>query len=93
MIKQFFILIPILFLSACAQTMPMSKNSMQCGMMSNECSCCQKMMKNGAMDMGMMKDGKMQCKMMEGTQNSSKPVTASDKGMTEAEHAKHHPSK
>lgn len=88
MTKQFLILIPILFLSACAQTMPTSKTSMQCGMMSSKCSCCQKMMKDSTMDMGMKKNGKMQCPMMDGSQKSSIPTAT-----TAADHAKHHPSK
>lgn len=88
MTKKFLILIPILFLSACAQTMPMPKTSMQCGMMSSKCSCCQKMMKDGAMDTGMMKGGKMQCQMMDDNQKSSMPTAT-----TAADHAKHHPSK
>ena len=62
--KKYLLIAPVLLLAACAQTpMPMN-SSMQNNMMSGGCSCCQKMMKDGSMDMSMMKDGKMQCSMM-----------------------------
>lgn len=86
--KQLLLLAPILFLAACAQGTPMSKDSMHGKMMSGGCSCCQKMMKDGAMDMGMKKNGKMQCPMMDGSQKSSIPTAT-----TPADHAKHHQSK
>lgn len=62
--KQYLLIAPVLLLAACAQTPIPMNSSMQGAMMSGGCSCCQKMMKHGGMDMGMMKDGKMQCSMM-----------------------------
>lgn len=104
--KKYLLILPLLLLAACAQTMHAGNRPM-CPMMDGGCSHCQKMMQQG--DSGMMKDGKMQCPMMDKASKDGmtccccqemmkdgqkKPVQcAPAKKASDADHVRHHPVK